>query len=182
MRLGGCAKRPSARGPGARTCAPLYPDSDCSPGVLAAPRRSWSLYFAELESAYGSALAGTAPVAESGGLQYGDYAAWERNVFSAGSQARLELVEWWKNAVKNQPVSFDLPSRTLRRRKKAQLSEGWMWRALNRALKARIADLAGRASTTPYVIGLAVFGASIAAVTGERHFTIGTHMRSGQFP
>jgi hypothetical protein len=134
---------------------------------------SWKLYFQELESAYkGETLPGHA-------LQYGDYAAWERQVFAKGRKYRNDLVEWWRSALVNQPPRLELPFRgSTPIREDVRPSEGWLWRSLDASTMQRLSDLARRESTTHYVIGLAAFAALLAEFTGRSSIMVATHMTS----
>jgi non-ribosomal peptide synthetase component F len=143
---------------------------------------SWKLYFQELEAAYESILKGFPPSSEGGasqhgGLQYGDYAVWEREVFSSQGIFRRRLAEWWKTALASQPARLDLPFRDASpARESARPSEGWLWSSLDAAVRTRLEDLARRESTTCYAIGLAAFASVLSTATGRSQVMVATHM------
>jgi non-ribosomal peptide synthetase component F len=148
----------------------------------------WSakVYFQELESAYESILKSGPPSLESsslksGGLQYGDYAVWERNVFPPGSKFRSQLDAWWKSTLANQPASLKMPFRRhsiFQRlsRRGPKPSEGWLWSALDPAIGVRLGDLARRESTTHFTVGVAAFAALLAVVTRRNKVMVGIHV------
>jgi len=140
---------------------------------------SWKLYFQELEQVYESIVRGDSPRAESEGLQYGDYAVWERSVFAPGSLFRSETTEWWKNTLADQPPGLRLP---FRRgpffRHRAKPSDGVISSGLDAGVVARLGDLARRESSTYFGIGLAAFAALLSAVTGQTKVMIGSHVTS----
>jgi amino acid adenylation domain-containing protein len=142
---------------------------------------SWKLYFQQLESAYESILRGQAPSPDAEGLQYGDYSAWERNVFPTGSEFRAAFFDWWKSALADQPAALEMPfrGRPISERifhREPKPSDGWLWGDVKPAIRAQVEELARRESTTHFVIGLAAFAALLAAVTGRNRVTVGTHV------
>ncbi len=135
---------------------------------------SWRMFFVELERAYESILQGSAPVRESEPLQHGDYAKWERRVFSAGP-FRSAIVDWWKKTLSSRPASFPLPF--ARTPDAAALpSDGVIWHKFGPDQITDLEALARRENTTCYVVGMAAFGALLSAVSGQKEITIGTHV------
>ena len=135
---------------------------------------SWRMFFVELERAYESIVQGSAPVREPEPLQHGDYATWERRIFSTGP-FRSSIVDWWAKTLAVHPPAIPLPFP--RKRDCAALpSDGVMWHKFDADQIARLEALAHRENTTCYVVGMAAFGALLSAVSGQNEITVGTHV------
>jgi non-ribosomal peptide synthetase component F len=135
---------------------------------------SWRMYFRELERAYESLLNGSTPPLDPDPLQHGDYAAWERRVFSDGP-FRSGIVDWWRRILSYRPPVLPLPF-VRSWVATAQASDGVMWDKLDPDRIARLEALASRENTTSYVVGMAAFGALLAAVSRQHDVTVGTHV------
>ena len=147
---------------------------------------SWNLFFQQLEAEYLSNLRQQAGSAESPSefnevpaedLQFGDYAAWERSVFAPGSALRVQLVDWWKGVLDQQPLRAPVP---FRRRwpsgRRANPADGWVWNSIAPEARTRLRDLAHRESTTDYAIGLAAFAALLSAVSRQNKIVVGSYV------
>ncbi len=67
-----------------------------------------SILLRELVLAYSASVSGTAPQLEPLPLQYGDYAAWQKEQL-AGQRA-LDCREYWSQALAGAPAVLQLPT------------------------------------------------------------------------
>ncbi|SMF03952.1 amino acid adenylation domain-containing protein [Tistlia consotensis] len=103
------------------------------------------------------------------GLQYGDYAAWQRRALDPG---RVEsLLGFWRERLAGLPP-LELP--TDRPRPPVQTAEGARHDfRLEPALSAGVARLAAETGTTRFQVLLAVFAALLARYSGQEDFAVG---------
>jgi amino acid adenylation domain-containing protein len=105
------------------------------------------------------------------GLQYGDYAAWQRN-WLRGERLEREL-EYWRHELDGAPIALDLPAD---RRRPAALSHQGMTLPLDLdpALRVQLKQLAQAHNSTIFMVLLAGFYALLSRYSGQQDIVIGT--------
>ena len=105
---------------------------------------SWKVYFHELALVYEAKLRGEAPpLPEFEPLQYGDYAAWQRQALHPGGPAFQETVEWWSRRFSDPLRQRELPFRRFWRSRRASPADGLIWWGVDPAISRRL-DQVGR--------------------------------------
>ncbi|HSL81515.1 MAG TPA: amino acid adenylation domain-containing protein, partial [Thermoanaerobaculia bacterium] len=127
---------------------------------------------------YGAFRAGRTPVLPELPLQYGDYAAWQRE-WLAGPGSERE-VAWWRERLAGAPEVLELP--TDRPRPPARSYRGGRREVrLPPALADRLRTLARERGATLFMVLLAGFSALLSRLTGSEDVPVGTPVagRSG---
>jgi amino acid adenylation domain-containing protein len=149
---------------------------------------SWKIYFRELGVLYEAKLRGEAPpLPEFEPLQYGDYAAWQRQLLRPDQPAFRDAVEWWREQslrrasdwrgkfFSARPRATPLPLRRFWRRHDAAPVEGLIWWGIDPATSRRLDQIGREARATYYMTRLAVFAALVAAESGRADVILGTY-------
>lgn len=139
-------------------------------------RWSWTLYVNELSVAYEAFAGGSVPPPLSKGVQYRDYASWERRVLAPGTPFRARMTEWWRKQASGRPRDRYLP---LGRRfpfGKPLVADSQRRRHLDPDLISRIETLSIREGTTYFTIGLAALAALLADLKRHPSVTIGVYI------
>src|SRR5450755_1185452 len=132
---------------------------------------SMGLLSAELSALYGAYSGGGEDPLEPLGIQYADYAVWQREWLSGEELERQS--EYWRGALQGAPAVLELPLDRARpaRREYAGAVVPVEWDAdLTRALKA----LSRRHGMTLYMTVLAGWAAVLARLSGQPEVVIGT--------
>jgi hypothetical protein len=138
---------------------------------------SWKIYFHELAQVYAARLRGEAPpLPEFEPLQYGDYAAHQRQALHPEKSAYQETVEWWSSLLAREVDPIKLPFRRLWRSRRARPADGLIWWGLNPAISRRLGEIGRTENTTYYTIRLAAFVALLAAKNGKNDLILGTYV------
>lgn len=64
---------------------------------------SWNIFLADLAHCYAARLGGDLPSLPALAVQYGDYAAWERQRWRRGGDALRQAVAWWRQELAQAP-------------------------------------------------------------------------------
>ena len=129
---------------------------------------SWKVYFHELALVYEAKLRGEAPpLPEFEPLQYGDYAAWQRQALHPGGPAFQETVEWWSRRFSDPLRQRELPFRRFWRSRRASPADGLIWWGVDPAISRRLDQVGREAGATYYLVRLAAFVALLAAKAGS---------------
>ncbi|ROQ69479.1 phosphopantetheine binding protein [Streptomyces sp. 840.1] len=124
----------------------------------------------ELSRDYAAALAGVASPVPEPGLQYTDFARWEREVLLP--VAERTDGEFWRETLAGVPSALDL--RTDRPRPALKGTEGRRSEfRFAQALGPRLLAFAREHRTTAYTVSLAGFAALVNKSTGARDFVLG---------
>ena len=133
----------------------------------------WSLgvFTNELSTLYGAFLRGEANPLPELGVQYADYAVWQRKWMEGevlGKQA-----EYWKRALAGAPEVLQLPADHVR--PEQQSYSGAVARVvLDEEVTAGLRGLSRKHRTTLYMTVLAGWGALLARLSGQEEVVIGT--------
>ncbi|HEY6344893.1 MAG TPA: amino acid adenylation domain-containing protein [Bryobacteraceae bacterium] len=106
-------------------------------------------------------------------LQYGDFAAWQRESFDDEAQARQ--LQYWKRTLDGAPEVLDLPADRLR--PAAPRHQGRRYTVcLDTRLTGDVLELARRERVTPFMLLLAAFQTLLWRYTSVGDFVVGTAM------
>ncbi|HEX2210651.1 MAG TPA: amino acid adenylation domain-containing protein [Longimicrobium sp.] len=133
----------------------------------------WSMdvLFRELAALYGAFREGReSPLAELP-VQYGDFAAWQRERLRGVALERL--LAYWRERMAGAPALLDLPTD---RPRPAVRTDGGAWEpfALSAQLTERVEALARREGATPYMVLLAAFQLLLSKYAGSDDVAVGT--------
>ncbi|WP_439628054.1 non-ribosomal peptide synthetase [Gemmata sp.] len=141
----------------------------------------WSVgvFFRDFGEFYAAGCEGRAPVLPPLPIQYGDFAAWQReHVATAEYQGQLDK---WKEALRLPLAPVDLPFS--RPRPPAQTFRGAVHSfPVPRDLVAAVDDLAVREASSRFLVGLAVFQTLVHRYTGQTDLLIGVPVANRQRP
>ncbi|MEV0622772.1 amino acid adenylation domain-containing protein [Nonomuraea sp. NPDC050404] len=119
------------------------------------------------------------PASGDPGLQYPDYAGWQRERLA--SHALDEAVAYWADSLKDAPRTLALP--TDRPRPAVQSVAGGVHRLdLAPDLRDRLAKVAAECDATPFTVMFAAFAAFLSRVTGQRDFVVGVPVSGRDHP
>ncbi len=141
----------------------------------------WSLdiMLGELAGLYRAAADGGAGPAAPAGIQYPDYAAWQRDRLAAGSYA--PAVAYWARLLSGAPPVLALP--TSRPRPAVQSPAGGTeWLAFPAGTRRRVAALAAERRTTPFAVLFAACSAFLARLSGQQDLVIGVPVSGRDHP
>ncbi|MGB2570895.1 amino acid adenylation domain-containing protein [Micromonospora citrea] len=122
----------------------------------------------DLVAAYAAGTDSAAPAALP--IQYGDYAAWQRQ-WSTGPEAAAQLA-YWRQRLAGLPA-LELPTDRPRPATRAWRGD-LRWHRIPADLVARVTDAARRRSATPFMVGLAACQLMLARYSGQRDFAVGS--------
>jgi len=143
---------------------------------------AWTLYFDELADLYTAEMAGRGVPAISGAdLQYGDYAAWQRQSFCAEASASERLIGWWLRILDRPPEPAAWPARRPQP-VKADPSEGYLSARIAPAAWQEMNALASRQHVTIFCGWLAAFGAFLSAQADRGDAIVGTYVSNRKRP
>jgi amino acid adenylation domain-containing protein len=132
----------------------------------------WSMdvLYSELEALYGALARGQPPALPAPGLQYADYAIWQRQW--AETPAMDEQLAWWKKQLAGVPPIIELP--TDRPRPAVQDFRGALVPfRFSRETTLALRALATQERVTPTMVLLGAFQALLHRYTGQEDFLIG---------
>jgi amino acid adenylation domain-containing protein len=137
---------------------------------------STEVLLSELAARYQARLDGVeAPLAPEP-IQYGDYAAWQRETFRPGSPAYREAIAWWQGRFPASWTPSDLPFKRPVPVTGLHPGDGRMTFPIDPLLGLRLDRLRRAEATTVYMIWLAAFGAVMAQETGQSGVVVGTYV------
>nr|XP_061796852.1 linear gramicidin synthase subunit D-like [Nerophis lumbriciformis] len=132
---------------------------------------SMSLLIDELAVAYSSAIAGVVPELPSLGVQYGDYAVWQRELFEEG--ALEDPLDYWRQTLDSAPKLLELP--TDRPRPTLQGFRGdavpFHWSA---TLDEDLQTFCRQQGVTPFMVLLAAFQVLLGRWARSRDVIVGS--------
>ncbi len=133
----------------------------------------WSMgvFFRELMALYGAFTQGYSPALPPLPVQYGDYAAWQRNWLQ--DEPLEEQLAYWKSRLANAPAALELP--TDRPRPPLQSVRGGTEPLrLPPVLHAKLKELCRREGCTLHMALLAVFQTLLHRYSGQEDISVGT--------
>jgi amino acid adenylation domain-containing protein len=140
---------------------------------------SFDILYRELGALYANALDPGNPTPPELEVTYADFAAWQRE-FMRGETLQVQ-VEHWRKALTGADTELRLP--TDQPRPPRQSGRGASaWINLDRELTDAVHAHARRAETTPFVVLLAAFVATLNGLTGQRDIVVGTPVRGRSLP
>ena len=136
---------------------------------------STEIFFRELRLLYGGFASGTSPRLAGPGLQYADYAAWQRQRMRLdGDGHRRQLADWMDRLGGLGRSYLELPFRR-RRSGAATLEEAEQAIPFTDDLRDRVEALSRRERVTPFMTMLAAFEVLLFHYTGRGDLLIGTY-------
>ncbi len=108
-------------------------------------------------------------------LQYGDFAAWQRQALRPGMPAYDETIAWWKDLFSNAPPPMALPFRRPEPLAGVDPASGNIRWQLATDSARRLDKLRRAAGATRYMAWLAALSAHLAAELKEADIVIGTY-------
>ena len=125
----------------------------------------------ELGALYGAFSRGEENPLEPLGIQYPDYAAWQREWLRG---ERLEKQrEYWREALADAPVVLELPT-DRRRPERQSFAGGCVPVVIERELAERLKELSHDCGTTLYMTLLGAWAAVLSRLSGQAEVVIGT--------
>jgi hypothetical protein len=138
---------------------------------------SWKIYFRELALVYEAKMRGEVPpLPEFEPLQYGDYAAHQRQTLHPEEAAYRETVEWWSSLFADVLRPVKLPFHRLWRSRHANPADGLVWWGLNPSVSRRLDEIGRKENATYYMIRLAAFVALLSAKSDMGDVILGTYV------
>jgi len=136
---------------------------------------SISILLNDLAALYAAAATGQRVPLHPLKLQYGDFAAWQRDELEAGD-AR-QLCAYWKEAIAGAPTLIDLPLDRLRPERKTNEGARIEFR-IDHGMTLAVRKLASREGVTPFMVYLAALHVLLSELAGERDTVVGTPIGS----
>ncbi len=131
---------------------------------------SSAILFRELDELYNALAGGYAPVLPQLPIQYGDFAAWQREQLTG--RALDELLEYWTSRLAGAPERLDLPAD--RPRPSAQSYRGKLREfTIERELAGPLRDLARGHGASMFMLLMATFKALLYRYTGVEDLVVG---------
>ncbi len=132
---------------------------------------SMAVLFRELAEAYNAYRAGRAPEWAALGVQYADYAVWQRG-WLAGAELERQL-GYWRRQLAGAPAQLALP--TDRPRPPVQTHRGaWHRIHLSEEVSGALRDFVATRGCTLFMVLLAAFDAVLARYSGQTDVVVGT--------
>lgn len=132
---------------------------------------SMGLLVKEISEYYEAFLKGQKASLPEPGIQYGDYAEWQRD-WLQGTVLEKEM-DFWRSLLKGAPTIIDLP--TDRRRPSIQSTNGAIkFFSLPRELSQAVKQLSQRENATVFMTLLTAYGLLLYKYTGQEDILIGT--------
>ncbi|WP_327142336.1 non-ribosomal peptide synthase/polyketide synthase [Nocardia sp. NBC_01327] len=130
----------------------------------------------DLMHAYGTHLAGQAPVWSPPAVQYADYALWQRALLGAEDDAEslsAQQISFWRDTLAGLPDQLDLPTDHPRPARQS-LRGKHITVPVDAALHARLARVGRAHGATLFMVVHAAFSALLARLSGTADITVGT--------
>ncbi|HYO16870.1 MAG TPA: condensation domain-containing protein, partial [Thermoanaerobaculia bacterium] len=138
---------------------------------IAADGWSIGVFLRELSALYEAFAAGRPSPLPEPGVQYGDFAVWQREWLRG--EALDGQISWWREALAGLPEVLDLPAD--RPRPAVRSSRGaHLPVAFDRETAAGIRALARREGATPFMVILASFQALLSRLSGQEDLAVGS--------
>ncbi|HEY6351239.1 MAG TPA: amino acid adenylation domain-containing protein, partial [Candidatus Angelobacter sp.] len=133
----------------------------------------WSLgvLFKEMSELYGAYVEGEADPLPELGVQYADYAVWQRKWMEG--EVLGEQAEYWKRNLAGAPEVLELPADHVRPARQDYAGAVVPVR-MNEKLTAGLKELSGRQGTTLYMTLLAGWAVLLSRLSGQQDVVIGT--------
>src|SRR5713101_3922813 len=132
---------------------------------------SMGIFNQELSALYGAFVKGAADPLPELGLQYADYAVWQRKWIEG--EALQQQAEYWKRTLAEAPELLELPT-DYGRPAQQDYRGAVVELKLGEELTAGLKQLSQRHGTTLYMTLLAVWGALLGRLSGQEGVVIGT--------
>jgi amino acid adenylation domain-containing protein len=140
---------------------------------------SMALFVGELSECYAASREGRTPALADPGVQYADYAIWQRS-WLRGEALDAQL-SYWREQLAGAPARLELP--TDRPRPPVQSFRGAVERVrLSAGLCAKLGALGRRQGATPFMVLLAGFQALLARYSGQEEVVVGTPVANRHRP
>ncbi len=132
----------------------------------------WStgILLRELSSMYEAYTNGEEPLLEPLGVQYADYAVWQREWMSSAGDQQLN---YWKNQLSGAPEVLELPTDKVRSAVQSFEGSAQSFR-LNPEVSARLSEISRREGVTLYMLLLAAFQTLLYRYTNQKDLVVGT--------
>jgi acyl carrier protein len=138
---------------------------------------SWKIFFDELAAAYAARVAGRpSGLPARSAVQYGDYAAWERDWLAPGSRQRQEDIEWWRSSLGGEPPRLVLPFTRPVPDASAPASAGTLSWRLDSRIPRQLEALGREVGVTFFMIRLAALAARLALDGVADDLVLGTYV------
>ncbi len=133
----------------------------------------WSMgvLMKELSVLYSAFARGEADPLPELGVQYGDYAVWQRK-WIEGDILRGQA-EYWQSTLSGAPTLLELPADHARPAEQ-DYAGGWIKQELDAGLIVRLRELSKKHEVTLYMTVLAAWAALLARLSGQQDIVIGT--------
>ena len=133
----------------------------------------WSMgvFISELSALYRAFARGEEDPLPELGVQYADYAVWQRKWMEGEILRKQE--EYWERTLAGAPSLLELPTDHPRPAEQ-DYAGGWIQVALDEKLSRGLKELSKRRGTTLYTTLLAGWGALLAQLSGQEDLVIGT--------
>ena len=138
---------------------------------------SWHIYFRELGCLYEERKRGAVPTTSGApGLQYADYAAWQRKTLDPASTTFKETVSWWSKDLSAPPPPLRLPFTRAQASSDVVAADGILHWGSERQVSSRLNALGRARNATRLVVRLAAFAALLADETADPDVIVGMYV------
>ncbi|CAN5909903.1 hypothetical protein BH11VER1_BH11VER1_09830 [soil metagenome] len=120
------------------------------------------------------------PLPESMPLQYGDYAAWQREHLRPDGPNYQQAITWWKEFLDGGPSPLEFPFKRPELLKDVAPAEGVIFWGVDPVTSSRLDKLARDEGVTFFVLRLAAMLAVLSDTTGQRDVVLGTYATNRQ--
>ncbi|MFL5384338.1 MAG: amino acid adenylation domain-containing protein, partial [Longimicrobiaceae bacterium] len=132
---------------------------------------SFGILFRELSAAYAALACGVEPALPPAALQYGDYAAWQREHL-AGERLERELA-YWRGRLEGAPPLLELPADRPRPPRQS-FRGGNVPVVVSAELAGRVRALSRREGATPFMVLLAAYQALLGRLANQDDVVVGS--------
>jgi amino acid adenylation domain-containing protein len=163
----------------------VYPVTDGTQRILLTAHHlvcdGWSLQavLQELGDCYRAALHGQQADLAPLSVQYGDYAAWQRERQELNAYA--DAAQWWAKQLRDSPAMIALPSRQPRPAVQTTAARSLSF-MLPEATRIRLARIAALRRTTSFAVLFAAFNAFLSRITGADDLVVGVPVSGRDLP
>jgi hypothetical protein len=136
---------------------------------------SWQIFFRDVAREYGAQRQVESLPQAAEGLQYADFAAWERERLRPDGPIYRDQLEWWRQAYGSACPPLTLPFSRPASVSDAPETDALIDLEMEPEDVAALDEIARRAGTSPFMVRLAAFSAQLGLGTGQEVIPLGTY-------
>jgi hypothetical protein len=136
---------------------------------------SWRFLFMDVARAYEAHRRGEPLPEVAGGLQYADFAAWERERLRPDGPVYRDQLDWWRRVFEYECPPLRLPFSRSDPVPDAPAADGAIRRPIDPEDAAALDEIARREGTTSFAVRLAAFSALLGLETGQGKIVLSSY-------